>query len=69
MERQINREALRITRMGDRKSTSKSGYDASKMFWDQDDHEFIFNQLIWPNSIRFKMIIDRLIVCWSYKSA
>ena len=25
MERQINREALRITRMGDRKSTSKSG--------------------------------------------
>ena len=32
MERQINREALRITRMGDRKSTSKSGYDPLQMF-------------------------------------
>ena len=32
MERQINREALRITRMGDRKSTSKSGSDPSKIF-------------------------------------
>ena len=32
MERQINREALRITRMGDRKSTSKSGYDPLQIF-------------------------------------
>ena len=34
MERQINREALRITRMGDRKSTSKSGYDPLEIFRD-----------------------------------
>ena len=32
MERQINREALRITRMGDRKSTSKSGYGQENSF-------------------------------------
>ena len=60
MERQINREALRITRMGDRKSTSKSGFDLSQMFLDDfliyGGHTRLYFQPVGSNWTKFNKV-------------